>query len=309
MPINETYRRQVALLLRILPFVAAEDCFALKGGTAINLFIRDMPRLSVDIDLMYLRVRSRVDSLAEIDTALKRVEAAVTKSIAGSQVTRTLTEGAVTKLLVRADGVQIKIELSPVTRGTVFEPQLRGVSQAVEDAFGFAEINVVSFSDLYAGKLVAALDRQHPRDLFDVRDLLANEGITDDLREAFVVYMLSHNRPMGEVLSGRTKNLATEYKNGFEGMTEIPIAIEDLIAAQNALIKTVISGMPNRHRQFLIGFERGEPDWSLLNIPHASTLPAILWRQRNLDGLEPDKRARLVARLEEALAGPTDSKT
>ena len=164
-----------------------------------------------------------------------------------------------TKLLARADGVQIKIELSPVMRGTMFESEPQGVSEAVEDAFGFAEIKVVSFAGLYAGMLVAALDRQHPRDLFDVRDLLANEGITDNLREAFVACMLSHNRPMGEVPSGRKKDLAAEYKNGFEGMTDILVPIEDLIAAQDTVIKTIIGGMPDRHREFLIGFEARTP--------------------------------------------------
>jgi predicted nucleotidyltransferase component of viral defense system len=90
----------------------------------------------------------------------------------------------------------IKIEVTPVLRGCVYEPKPSSVSAAVEDQFGFAEIQVVSFADLYAGKLVAALDRQHPRDLFDVRDLLANEGIGEDLRKAFVVYILSHSRSM-----------------------------------------------------------------------------------------------------------------
>ncbi len=91
--------------------------------------------------------------------------------------------------MVRADGVQIKIEVTPVLRGCVYEPELRSVSDAVERQFGFAEMQLVSFSDLYAGKIVAALDRQHPRDHFDVRDLLANEGIDDALRKAFIVYL------------------------------------------------------------------------------------------------------------------------
>ncbi|WP_436162846.1 nucleotidyl transferase AbiEii/AbiGii toxin family protein [Mesorhizobium sp. LjRoot246] len=65
-------------------------------------------------------------------------------------------------------------------RGCVFAPETRHVSAAVEDRFGFAEIQVVSFADLYSGKIMAALDRQHPRDLFDIRDLLANEGIADE---------------------------------------------------------------------------------------------------------------------------------
>jgi len=301
MAISDTYRRQVALLLRVLPLVAEEDCFALKGGTAINLFIREMPRLSVDIDLMFLSIRSRPESLAEIDAAMKRIELAILRTIARAKVTRTLTDGFATKLLVNSDRAQIKIELSPVMRGTVYEHELRSVSAKVEDEFGFAEINVVSFADLYAGKLVAALDRQHPRDLFDVRDLLANEGITDELREAFVVYLISHNRPMWEVLSGRKKDLAAEYKNGFEGMTEDGATIDDLVQAQDAMIETLIGGMPQRHKDFLIGFERGESDWSLLQIAHAATLPAVLWRKQNLDGLGAARRAELVASLEQAL--------
>ena len=64
MPADERYRRQVALLVRVLPLIAQEKCFALKGGTAINLFIRNLPRLSVDIDLAYLPVSDREDMVA-----------------------------------------------------------------------------------------------------------------------------------------------------------------------------------------------------------------------------------------------------
>src|SRR5215216_4344315 len=182
MAFAEIYRRQVALLIRTLPLVAEEKCFALKGGTAINLFIRNMPRLSVDIDLTYLPVHPRPESLAEIAGAMKRISNRVKQTIPGAQINEGKLEGALTRLLVRAEGVQTKIEVTPVLRGCVYDPQLRAVLEAVEEQFGFAEIQVVSFADLYAGKIVAALDRQHPRDLFDVRDLLANEGIDDDLR-------------------------------------------------------------------------------------------------------------------------------
>ena len=192
----------------MLPHVAREPCFALKGGTAINLFVRNMPRLSVDIDLTYLPVEGRPASLAAIDAALRRIADRIRVNINQAQITETRFEGEVTKLLVRADGVQIKIEVTPVLRGCVFEPELRGVAPMVEDNFGFAEMRLVSFADLYAGKAVAALDRQHPRDLFDARDLLANEGIDDALRRAFIVYMLSHDRPMSEVLTARRKDIS-----------------------------------------------------------------------------------------------------
>jgi predicted nucleotidyltransferase component of viral defense system len=202
MPLAEAYRKQVALLIKMVPLVAAEHAFALKGGTAINLFLRDMPRVSVDIDLTYVPIKNRASSLKEIDAAMKRIAAAIEHGVRGAKVNASSLKGekGITKLIVRADGAQIKIEVTPVMRGCVYEPEVRSVSALVEEEFGFAEMSVVSFPDLYGGKIVAALDRQHPRDLFDVRDLFAKEGIDDKVRKAFIVYLLSHDRPMAEVL-------------------------------------------------------------------------------------------------------------
>ena len=303
MPFADLYRQQAALLIRVLPHVAREPCFALKGGTAINLFVRNMPRLSVDIDLTYLPVEGRPASLAAIDAALRRIADRIRVNINQAQITETRFEGEVTKLLVRADGVQIKIEVTPVLRGCVFEPELRGVAPMVEDNFGFAEMRLVSFADLYAGKAVAALDRQHPRDLFDARDLLANEGIDDALRRAFIVYMLSHDRPMSEVLTARRKDISAEFMRGFDGMTDKPVSIEELLAAREALIGDIVGKMPVDHRRFLISFERGEPEWSLLGLPHVVELPAVKWRELNLNKLTAEKRLALVESLEEVLAG------
>lgn len=305
MPFSDLYRRQAALLVRILPFVAEETCFALKGGTAINLFYRDIPRLSVDIDLTYLPVAPRPESLAEIDAAMKRIAETARSVSPAEDVTEATSgegEGTVTKLIARGDGVQIKIEVTPVLRGCVYDPETRAVAPSVEDAFGFAEIQVVSFADLYGGKIVAALDRQHPRDLFDVRDLLANEGLDDRLRRAFIVYLISHNRPMFEVLRCRPKDISQEYERGFQGMTDEPVALEELIAARSALQDTAIRDMPDAHRQFLISFEKGEPDWPLLGIDNVDKLPAVLWRQKNLDSLSTAKREELVRGLEDVLA-------
>lgn len=301
MPFRDQYQAQVRLLMRLIPIVAREACFALKGGTAINLFVRNLPRLSVDIDLMYLPVNERPQALTDIDTAMKRIKTAALAELPGARVTENIHDGAILRLLVMAEGTQVKIEVSPVLRGVVHEPSTIAVTEAVEEVFGFAETSVVSFEDLFAGKLVAALDRQHPRDLFDVRGLLAHEGLSDDLRETFIVYLLSHNRPMGEVLSGRVKDLANEYQNGFEGMTEEVVAIEELIKTQHEMIDTLIGGMPDHHREFLIGFERGEPDWSLLKMSHVAELPAIRWRQSNLDKLRPEKRSTLVDLLQSSL--------
>lgn len=301
MPFRDVYRRQAGLLIRMLPHVGQEKSFALKGGTAINLFIRNMPRLSVDIDLTYIPVEARAPALAAIDAAMKRIAEQVRAHIKGAQVTETRFENRTTKLLVRAEEVQVKIEVTPVMRGCVYRPELVGVTPLVEDAFGFAEMQLVSHADLYAGKAVAALDRQHPRDLFDIRVLLANEGIDDALRRAFVVYMLSHNRPMWEVLAPRRKDVTEEFTSGFDGMTAEPVSMEELVAAREALIGNIVVRMPEEHRRFLISFERGEPDWPLLGLPDVPELPAVKWRQRNLDGLTAEKRAALVAKLEKVL--------
>lgn len=303
MPFRELYRRQVALLIRILPLVAEEEELALKGGTAINLFVRDLPRLSVDIDLTYLPVAPRAASIAAIDAAMKRIAKRVRASIPGARASETVLrpDGAVTKLVVRAEGVQTKIEVTPVLRGCVYEPELRAVSPAVEAAFGFAESRVVSFADLYGGKIVAALDRQHPRDLFDVREQLAREGIDDALRRAVLVYLLSHDRPMSELLAPTRKDIRGELARGFQGMTAEPATLEELVAARDALIAAVVGDMPDEHRRFLLSFEVGEPNWSLLGVAGVAELPAVRWRQQNLDRTSPDKRAALVARLQTAL--------
>ena len=303
MPLNDRYRRQVALLISAVPFVAAERAFALKGGTAINLFVRDMPRLSVDIDLTYLPVAPRAESLAAIDAGMKRIAAALRAGLRGVRVNEVVNarEQIVTKLIVQGSDAQIKIEVTPVLRGCVFEPEVRAVSPAVEDAFGFAEMQVVSFSDLYAGKIMAALDRQHPRDLFDVRDLLVNEGISDELRRAFIVYLISHDRPISEVLVPRHKDIEHEFAQGFDGMTAEPVAFEEMLQAREELVAAIAGGMPDDHRAFLLGFKKGAPDWTMLGVEGAENLPAVKWKQLNLDKLSSDARNRLVLQLAEVL--------
>lgn len=303
MPVDERYRQQVALLVQIIPLVAQEPCFALKGGTAINLFVRDMPRLSVDIDLTYVPVADRAQSLKDLDAAMQRIAGRIRDGIPGAQVSlgRLHQEKIVTKVMVRSGDSQIKIEVTPVLRGCVYEPRTISVSPRVEEQFGFAEMPVVSFGDLYAGKIVAALDRQHPRDLFDVRDLLANEGIDDDLRKAFIVYLISHNRSMVEVLAPTRRDITEEFVRGFNGMTETPVSLEELVQAREDLIADIVGQMPPAHRRFLLSFKKGEPDWNLIGLPGIDALPAVRWRLQNLANIEAGKREALLADLRKVL--------
>lgn len=297
-----SYRAQVALLVRLLPLLASEPAFALKGGTAINLFWRNLPRLSVDIDLTYLPVAERAQSLAAIDAGLRRLGHTIATAIPRAVVDpQPRDAGQARRLIVRADGAQVKIEVTPVLRGVVFPPERRAVMPMVEANFGFAEVNLVSFADLYAGKIVAALDRQHPRDLFDVRDLLAGEGLTRPLVEAFLVYLVSHNRPMAEVLAPTRLPLAEEYQRTFVGMTDEVVPLAGLEEAREDLIAGLHAALTDADRRFLMSVKTGAPDWDLIGLPGAAELPAVRWRLQNLALLTADRRQALADRLREVL--------
>ena len=297
MPPEDSYRRQVELLVKVLPSVASERCFAIKGGTAINLFVReDMPRISVDIDLTYLPVADRRESLRDIDSTLRRIALHVQTTIPSVHA-----DTGNHKIWFFDGTAQIKTEVSPVLRGCVHEPREMSVTKVVEDEFGGAIIQVVSFPDLYAGKIMAALDRQHPRDLYDVHGLLTNEGIDDKLRAAFIVYLLSGRKPIGETLSPKRTDLSDLFDKHLSGMVNDPVPLDVLYQTREALVADIVGNMPDHHRRFLMGFEKGEPDWSLLEIPHAETLPAVQWRMLNLAKVGDERRSQLVGQLEVAL--------
>lgn len=304
MAYNDAYRRQVELLIQTLPHVGDENCFALKGGTAINLFIRDMPRLSVDIDLTYLPIADRPTSLAEIDAALKRIAENIRHSDNSIQITESAlrTQSEITKLVVRAhDRTQIKIEVTPVLRGCVYDPQIMPVSVKVEDQFGFAQTNVLSFEDLYAGKIMAALDRQHPRDLFDVYLLLENEGISTDSRAALIVYLISHDHSPHSLLDPVLRDISQDFGKNFVGMTEDVIALDTLLDARNRLIADVTGNMPDHHKEFLVSFYSRNPDWQLLGLEGVSALPAVKWRELNLDRAGEGTKEEIVKKLLQAI--------
>ncbi len=107
----------------------------------------------------------RDESLAAIEAALQRIKKRIEESVKDVRVFESRqSDGSLTRLIVQdRNKTQIKIEVTPVLRGCVFAPETKTVSAVVEDEFGFAEIQLVSFADLYAGKIMAALDRQHPR--------------------------------------------------------------------------------------------------------------------------------------------------
>lgn len=300
------YYDQLRLLVQLLSFVAREKCFALKGGTAINLFYRDLPRYSVDIDLTYLPGEDYDAARKEIGKALARIADELGFGSPSYPVTRGsgAGKGSIDTLTVGAPGPQVKIEVNPVLRGTVAPATTMAVRPVVSDEFGFAEIQVLGFDDLFAGKLVAALDRQHPRDLFDVKLLLENEGISDALFRTFIVYLVGHKGSIPDVLDplGKKVDFDGLYKRQFVGMTAQAVLLKDLLETRERLAGEIRSRLDDRMKRFLLSVQRAKPEWDLLGVPDAENLPAVKWRMHNLNKMKPETMKREISRLEKLFA-------
>ena len=286
--------KQADLLVQVMPFVNAEACFALKGGTAINFFVRDFPRLSVDIDLVYLPLEDRPTTLRGIDTALQRIAAKIRQAMPTAQVREhhTVSDKRLVKLTVRAQGgAEVKIEPNTVLRGTLYPITELNLSPRAVELFGrSATMRVVSLPDLFGGKLCAALDRQHPRDLFDVHGLFQAEGLTDDIRRAFVIFLASHDRPMSELLTPNRKDLKQVFADQFEGMTLDPVPLAALESTRERLIEQINADLTKAEREFLLSMKRLEPKWDLLALPGIEKLPGPQWKLYNLRKMDAAKR-------------------
>lgn len=284
---NALYLQTARLLTQVAPTVFADGQFALKGGTAINLFLRDMPRLSVDLDLVFVDYCApRERALASINDSIRQMGERLSKR--GFQTrSQAQPDTGETKLFVRRDGIEVKIEVNTVMRGTVHPVRAAGLSAKARDVLlAELEVPVASLEDVYGGKMVAAMDRQHPRDLFDVMQLLAHEGITPGIRRAFIVYLASHNRPIHEVLFPSLKDLRQDYERSFVGMTEQPVALADLLAVREQMTQELQQGLDADERRFLLSLAANEPDWACLGIAHLDQLPAIRWKLHNLGQLQ-----------------------
>ena len=296
---NPTYLDTAKALVAAAPHVFFDDTFALKGGTAINLFFRDMPRLSVDLDLVlpdhtlpWAAARKRIDSaLAE---SRKRLQAA------GFQVTASGNDGQETRLQLTRGNILVKVEVNFVMRGTVNPVATLPLTPTASDTLlAEVDIPVVSREDVYGGKLVAALDRQHPRDLFDVMQLFEHGGITPGIRRAFVVYLSSHNRPIHEVLFPAMRDIQYEYDNNFDGMTAQKVPIKALLVARERLVAEIHGGLDADEKNFLISLAAAQPDWGKLSIPHLHKLPAIRWKLENLQKLKDADPKKFQAQSQE----------
>ena len=301
MPDN-IYHKQAELLLRILPSVMREDVFALKGGTAINFFWRDYPRLSVDIDLAYLPLKERDLSLLDISDRLASIEARIQRIFPDAYIQQKQDNKLIYALIVRVKDATVKIEANFNMRGSVYESVKMKLCDKAEKEFELSlSVTTLSFEDLYGGKICAALDRQHPRDLFDIKLLFDNEGLADKIRKAFIVYLISHGRPIVELLNPSLKDIKADYENDFAGMTAVPVNLNDLVNARNQLIKRIKESLTENEIKFLLSVKNKEPQWELLELEGIEDLPGIKYKLMNLNKMNPEKHKQAYEKLERYL--------
>jgi hypothetical protein len=305
---NGAYTATVRQLLDIAPVVFTTPHFAIKGGTALNLFLHDLPRLSVDIDVVF--INHRLDREAALQAIAAELSAISQKLEAMGYEARLLRNSASneSKLMVVGPQAQVKVEVNEVFRGTLLPLQQRPLSAATEEEFAQAvSLPLLATAELYGSKLVAAMDRQHPRDLFDVLVLYNNTGLTPEIVDCFVAYLAGHNRPVHEVLMPRLQPLDATFANQFNGMTRDEVSLESLEQTRTRLFHDLPRALTHQHRTFLLSLVQNQPRWDCMPFPHLQELPAIRWKLQNLAKLKRAKRPEQIQRLQDCFRQAEDS--
>jgi predicted nucleotidyltransferase component of viral defense system len=294
---NSIYSEQVRLLLRILPILYKERDFAILGGTAINLFVKDMPRYSIDIDLTYIPLEERESSLQNINDKLLIISENIKWAIPFVKI-----KIVPDKLLCMLVASTVKIEVNGIKRGLIGDTEDMTLCQRAQQEFEmFCRARVVSLTQLYGGKIGAALSRQHPRDLFDYKYMTINSF--ESIRHGLIFNILSSQKSVLELLSPNPISQMQALENQFRGMTDLPFTYNDYELTRQALILFVNSNLTNDDKEFLISFESANPKWEN-SVYHFAHYPSIKWKLMNLSKLKennPTKHKQGVDKLREYL--------
>lgn len=293
---GRVYAQKVELLLRIIPIVMEEGVFAVHGGTAINLFLKDLPRYSVDIDLTYIPLADRKQSLDDINLHLASICEKAKKAFKGMHIKPNYNTS---KLLCEWQGKQVKVEVNQTKRGLVGGEIITvPLSEKAQNEFGlYCEANIVPLTQLYGGKIAAALSRQHPRDLFDVKYM---DIPLADCREGLIFCLLGSDRPIHESFAPRLIDQSEAMANQFDGMTDIPFTYAEFEETRTKLIDDVNGMMSEADKNFLVSFEQGKPEWEGYEFDYMRNYPSVKWKLFNLAKLakqNPEKLTKEAAKL------------
>ncbi len=288
---NSVYAKKVAFLLRLMPFISKEEVFAVHGGTAINLFVKNMLRYSVDIDLTYIPLANREDSLRDINAHLQTIANNAKKSIPGLHI---VPNYDTCKLLCEYRGYQVKIEVNQTKRGIIGgEAPVMPICEKAQKEFEvYCEAKIVPLPLLYGGKIAAALSRQHPRDLFDIKHM---DLPLRDVREGLLFCLLSSDRPLHESFNPQLIDQHEAMEHQFQGMTDIDFSYQDFETTREKLIEDVKMLLTEEDKTFLLSFELASPLWDKFEFPYMQEFPSVKWKQQNLAKLKKHNPQKLQA--------------
>ncbi len=290
------YMRQTELLLRVLPYIHEIGVFALHGGTAINLFHDEMPRLSVDIDLTYLPIEDRGTDLKAIKANLEEIATELRRVVPGIQVINPNQIMGEYKLFCNLKGVQIKIKVNTINRGVIGDVENRSLCTRAQEKFDqFFEMRTVPKNQLYGGKIIAALDRQHPRDIFDTMRLLDKESLDEEIIRGFLFCLLSSSKPMHEILAPVFKDQQSAMNTQFKGMTDVDFTYSVYELQRNRLLDAILKSLNGQHLHFLRSVAENKPDWIFGDW---SNFPRISWKLKNLLELEKNNKSKFQEQIE-----------
>jgi predicted nucleotidyltransferase component of viral defense system len=293
---NNLYKEQVRLLLRILPVIYREEDFAVHGGTAINLFVKNLPRYSVDVDLTYIPIGPQEVSMAEIDKKLAAISLQLQRVVPELNI-----RPVPNKLLCTVGRSTVKIEVNGIKRGIIGPTIEMPLCDKAQTEFGmYCKARIVPLEQLYGGKIAAALSRQHPRDLFDYNYMDTDKIV--DLKRGFMFALLGSDKPFIESLLPNVINQHEALENQFRGMTDVPFTYENYESTREQLIKFVNETLNEVDKSFLISFEEGSPQWESSAYNDFMEFPSVQWKLQNVNKLKtqnPAKHLQEVNRLKD----------
>ena len=286
---NNQYKKKVDLLLRLIPIITQEDNLAIHGGTAINLFVANLPRLSIDIDLTYIPIEDRETSIYTINETLKRIASRVVRQFRDIRIVH---KPDLCKLICERSGAQIKIEVNKTKRGLIGgNAEYYSLCEKATEMFGVeVEARIVSIPQLYGGKIAAALSRQHPRDIFDIMMMKCS---LENLKEGIIFNLLGSDRPIYESLEPNIIDQRETMRNQFFGMTDLKFEYDEFEQTRDSLIINVRNLLNKEEREFLVSFEAGNVNWDSAPYNHLKDYPSVKWKLHNLENLKSHNPAKL----------------
>ena len=172
----------------------------------------------------------------------------------------------------------------------------RPLCEKAQDEFQvYCIADIVPISLLYGGKVAAALSRQHPRDLFDVKYMTIP---LKDCREGLIFCLLGSDRPIHESFAPTLIDQHEALANQFVGMTDTPFSYEEFEETRTKLISDVNNILTDADRRFLVSFEYGEPEWDNYEFTHFKDFPSVKWKLLNLQKLAEQNPTKLRVEAE-----------